>query len=86
MLIFSKGSRTNDALVIVMVKSGAPPSVLIRPLNVVKVNPTKILAIESLIRSKKSVTAVWSSVQSEGIVFNRHPQLTYKLPISDHMI
>ena len=86
MLIFSKGRRSNDASIIVIVKAGAPPSVLIRPLNVVKVNPTKILAIESLIRSKKNVNAVWSSVQSEGIVFNRHPQLTCKLPFSDHMI
>ena len=65
-LMFNKGTRNSEASISVFVKSGAPPSVLIRPLRVAKVNPTKSLVIESLIRSKKSINAVWTCVQSEG--------------------
>jgi type II secretory pathway predicted ATPase ExeA len=66
-LLFKKGKREREASVDVIVKSGAPPSVLIRPLTAEKINPTDLLIIESLIVSKKTINATWSCVQiNEG--------------------
>ena len=81
MLLFKKGSRDNEASVVVFVKSGTPPSVLIRPIAATKVNPTDILIIESLIISKKTVNATWSCVQSEGS-FLTETKLTLYLVLS----
>ncbi|XP_028409898.1 uncharacterized protein LOC114532567 [Dendronephthya gigantea] len=68
-LKLTKGKRKSETFIEVYVKSGAPPKVIINPITTAKINPTKILVLESLIDTKKTVDATWSCVQGEEYGF-----------------
>ena len=69
-MIFRKGWRKNEADVKVMVKPGAPPRAIIRPLTSLKVNPNDKLTLKALVVSKQSITTKWTCVEEEGNELN----------------